>query len=78
MILVVYFDILSIFAALPRTAPFSQMIESNTSYRNYRISGKQPGGEDRLPLGSALLATFGLSLLAWALFLVPLVAILHD
>ena len=35
-------------------------------------------GRDRLPVGPALLAVFGLSLLGWAVVLAPLVAILHH
>lgn len=53
------------------------MVKSNTSYRGYVVAGEQPDNEGRLPLGSALLAVFGLSLLAWAVILVPIVAILH-
>lgn len=54
------------------------MIESDASYRNYAIDGNQPDEGDRLTLGAALLALFGLSLLGWAVILVPLAAILHK
>jgi hypothetical protein len=48
------------------------MIKSDASY------SQQLASEDRLPLGSALLVVFGLSLLAWAIVIVPLVAIFYD
>jgi hypothetical protein len=54
------------------------MIESNTSYQNFTVGENLLARADRLPLGSALLAVFGLSLLGWAVVLVPVVAILHN
>jgi hypothetical protein len=54
------------------------MIEGKVSSRTYAINNNQPAGDDRLPLGSALLAIFGLSLLGWAIVLAPVVAILHG
>jgi hypothetical protein len=51
------------------------MTDGNTSYHNYAIRREQRGGGDRLPLGAAMLAVAGLSLLAWAVMLLPLVAI---
>jgi hypothetical protein len=53
------------------------MIQSNSSYRDYGVSEEVELGSDRLPMGPALLAVFGLSLLAWAVVLAPIVAILH-
>jgi hypothetical protein len=54
------------------------MIERNTSYPNLTVGESQPDGEERLPVGSALLAIFGLSLLGWAVVLAPVLAILHN
>jgi hypothetical protein len=54
------------------------MLQSNSSYRDYGVSEEVELGGDRLPVGSALLTVFGLSLLAWAVVLAPLVAILHH
>jgi hypothetical protein len=54
------------------------MIENNTSYGNYATGQRGQARGDRLTIGSALLAVFGLSLLAWAVVLVPFVAILHK
>jgi hypothetical protein len=53
------------------------MIESNVRSRNYAIAEGDAAGRDRLAPGSALLAVFGLSLLAWAVVLLPLLAILQ-
>ena len=53
------------------------MIQSN-SYHDYGGSDGVKLGSDRLPVGSALFAVFGLSLLGWAVVLAPLVAILHH
>ena len=53
----------------------TQMIDGNTSYQNYATRREQRGGGDRLPLGAAMLAVAGLSVLAWAVMLLPLVAI---
>lgn len=54
------------------------MIESNSLYQNLFIGDSQEAGDRRLPLGTALLAIFGLSLLGWAVILAPAVALLHD
>jgi hypothetical protein len=54
------------------------MIESSASYESCRGRERASAEDYRLPPGSALLATFGLSLLAWGLVLVPLVAIFHQ
>jgi hypothetical protein len=54
------------------------MIEQNSSYRDYAVSEGVKFGSDRLPVGPALFAVFGLSLLGWAVVLAPLVAILHH
>jgi hypothetical protein len=55
----------------------SKMIESDSSYRDCTLSGRQPPVEDRLAPGPAFLAVVGLSLLCWAVILVPLAAIFH-
>jgi hypothetical protein len=55
-----------------------KMIRSNSSYPEYRISEGVEFGRDRLPLGPALFAVFGLSLIGWGVVLAPLVAILHH
>ena len=55
-----------------------QMAESNTSYQNFTVGESQLRSEDQLPLGSALLAVFGLSLLGWVVILGPAVALLHN
>jgi hypothetical protein len=55
-----------------------KMIEHNSSYRDYAVSEGVKFGSDRLPVGPALFAVFGLSLLGWAVVLAPLVAILHH
>jgi hypothetical protein len=54
------------------------MIESNTSYPNLSVGESQVDDEERLPVGSAFLAIFGLSLLGWAVVLAPVLAILHN
>jgi hypothetical protein len=54
------------------------MIQSDSSYRDYEVSEGVEFGSDRLPLGLALFAVLGLSLLGWAVVLAPLVAILHH
>jgi len=54
------------------------MIESNPFYQNLIIGDSEEAGNHRLPLGTALLAIFGLSLLGWAVILAPAVALLHD
>ena len=54
------------------------MIEGNASYRNYAIDSNQLAEDNRLPLGSALLAIFGLSLLGWAVVVAPALAILYG
>lgn len=53
------------------------MSDSNASYQNYAIGEQQAEGDDRLPLGTAMLTIAALSLLAWAVVLLPVVAILH-
>jgi hypothetical protein len=55
----------------------SKMIQSNSSYRDYGASEGVKFGSDRLPVGPALVAVLGLSLLGWAVVLAPLVAIFH-
>jgi hypothetical protein len=54
------------------------MIQSNSSYHDYGVSEGVKFASDRLPVGPALFAVFALSLLGWAVVLVPLVAILHH
>jgi hypothetical protein len=54
------------------------MIQNNSSYRDYRVTEEVEFGGDRLPVGPALFAVLGLSLLGWAVVLAPLVAILHH
>jgi hypothetical protein len=54
------------------------MIERNSSYRDYAVSEGVKFDSDRLPVGPALFAVFGLSLLGWAVVLAPLVAVLHH
>ncbi len=55
-----------------------KMIHSNFSYRDYGVAEEAQFGKDRLPVGPALFAIIGLSLLGWAAVLAPLVAILHH
>lgn len=55
-----------------------EMVQSNSSSRHYGVSGETSFSSERLPVGPALLAVFGLSLLGWACALVPLVAALHP
>ena len=50
-------------------------MESDASYRARAVSRRQPPVKDRLAPGPAFLAAFGLSLLCWAVILVPLAAI---
>jgi hypothetical protein len=57
--------------------PSGNMIQSNSSYRDYGVCAGVQFGRDRLPMGPALLVVFGLSLLGWAVVLAPLVAILR-
>jgi hypothetical protein len=53
------------------------MLDGNASYQDYAIGGEEPGGGDeRLPLGSAMLAIAVLSLLGWAVVLLPIIAAL--
>jgi hypothetical protein len=59
-------------------ADIKTMIKVNNSYENYTASGERSPGQDRLTLGSALLAIFGLSLFGWAVVLAPFVAIFHK
>jgi hypothetical protein len=54
------------------------MIQSNSSYQDYDVSEGVELGGDRLPVGPALFAIVGLSLLGWAVVLAPLVAILQH
>jgi len=58
--------------------PLKEMIQSNFSSRHYGVSGEAGFGSERLPVGPALLAVFGLSLLGWACALVPLVSALSP
>jgi hypothetical protein len=53
------------------------MIQTNSSRRDYEESEGVELGSDRLPVGPALFTVFGLSLLAWAVVLAPIIAILH-
>ena len=53
------------------------MLQSKSSYRDYEVREGVELGSDRLAVGPALFTVFGLSLLAWAVVLAPLVAILH-
>jgi len=55
-----------------------KMIQRNSSYRAYAVNEGVKFGSDRLPVGPALFAVLGLSLLGWVVVLVPLVAILHH
>jgi hypothetical protein len=55
-----------------------QMVEGNTSYSNLTVRRNQLRGKDRLPMGSAVLAVFGLSLLGWVVILGPAAALLHN
>lgn len=55
-----------------------KMIYSNSSYHDDGVAEEAQFGKDRLPVGPALFAVFGLSLLGWAAVLAPLVAILHH
>ena len=57
--------------------PSRKMTQSNSSYRDYGVIEGVEFGRDRLPVGPALFAVFGLSLLGWAVVLAPLVAIFH-
>jgi hypothetical protein len=52
------------------------MVESEASYQDYTFGGQQPAGGERLSLGAALLAVFGLSALGWAAVLTPIFTIL--
>jgi hypothetical protein len=52
------------------------MAESEASYQDYTFGGQQPAGGERLSLGAALLAVFGLSALGWAAVLTPIFTIL--
>jgi hypothetical protein len=53
------------------------MVNINTPYQTSSVDEMQRPDGDRLPLGSALLAVLGLSLLGWATVLLPAIAILH-
>jgi hypothetical protein len=55
-----------------------KMIQGNSSYRDYGVIEGANFASDRLPVGPALFAVFGLSLLGWAVVLAPLVAILQH
>jgi hypothetical protein len=55
-----------------------KMIHGNSSYRDYGVSEGAKFDSDRLPVGPAAFAVFGLSLLGWAVILAPFVAILHH
>jgi hypothetical protein len=55
-----------------------QMVEGNTSHPNLTVRRNQLRGKDRLPMGSAVLAVFGLSLLGWVVILGPAAALLHN
>lgn len=49
------------------------MMKADNSYRGYLEDGQLEAGEDRMPLGLALLTMFGLSALGWAVLLAPLI-----
>ena len=53
------------------------MIDGNTSYQNYAIDDQEGDSDDRLPLGTSMLAVALLSLLGWAIMLIPAIAIFH-
>jgi hypothetical protein len=53
------------------------MIESDLPLSRYATSAQQPGEDDRLPIGHAALAMFGLSTLAWALVIGRFLALLQ-
>ena len=63
---------------VPTLSTSRKMIQSNSSYREYRVSEGVEFSRDRLPVGPALFVVFGLSLLGWAVVLAPLVAILQH
>ena len=63
---------------VPTLSISRKMIQSNSSYREYRVSEGVGFSRDRLPMGTALFVVFGLSLLGWAVVLAPLVAILQH
>jgi hypothetical protein len=65
-------------AARHQRYPLRKMIQSNSSYQDYDVSEGVELGGDRLPVGPALFAIVGLSLLGWAVVLAPLVAILQH
>jgi len=77
-IFIVYYDVPLTLPSRRATFLFTQMIEGNASYRNHAMGASQPAGDDRLPLGSALLVIFGLSLLGWAVVVAPALAILYG
>jgi hypothetical protein len=66
------------YSAGANTISLKEMFQSNASYHDYGVSEEAQLGRDRLPPGPALLVVLGLSLLAWAVVLAPLVAILHQ
>jgi hypothetical protein len=78
MIFVVNLTILVRLITSGNSADIKAMIEINNSYETYPAIGEGAPGQDRLTLGSALLAVFGLSLFGWAVVLAPLVVILHK
>jgi hypothetical protein len=49
------------------------MMKADSSYQGYLEDGQIEPGRDRMPLGLALLAMFGLSALAWAVVLAPII-----
>jgi hypothetical protein len=53
------------------------MIQSDSSYRDCGVIEGVEFGSDRLPVGPALFAVLGLSLLGWAVVIAPLLAIFH-
>jgi hypothetical protein len=63
---------------VPTLSISRKMIQSNSSYPEYRVSEGVEFNRDRLPAGPALFVVFGLSLLGWAVVLAPLVAILQH
>ena len=60
-----------------RTTVTAGMIKSDVPLSRYARSAWQPSEDDRLPIGYAALAVFGLSALSWALVIGPFLALLQ-
>ena len=54
-----------------RTTVTPGMIKLDVPLSRYATSARQPSADDRLPIGYAALAVFGLSALSWALVIGP-------